>query len=215
MASTRPAGENSTTRSWPVSATQMCPVASVAMPAGWSRFLPKVATRRPDGEYSARRSWPVSATQISPAGSAATPPGSASVCCPNARRKGGACASGPGADAQDAAVAVRASADDPEVNTVATSMPKPTRAISRGRRPRRRDKMPIDQQSNPSRPVIAKRLGRLGRDDATLSFHGGRSGGDLPVPQGGRGHQGGYRGGRVRGGHPAAFGARTGRTLLG
>ena len=103
------------------------------------------------------RSWPVSATQISPTGSAATPPGPASAGAPNARRKGGACASGLGGPGSaDTAGAVRASADDPGVKVAATSMPKPTRAITRGRLPRRRDKKPIDQQSNLSRPVTAK-----------------------------------------------------------
>jgi hypothetical protein len=51
---------------------------------------------------------------------------------------------------------VRASADDPGVKVAAVSRPKHTRAITRGRRPRRRDKKPIDQQSNLSGPVTAK-----------------------------------------------------------
>ena len=67
MASTRPAEENSTTRSWPVSATQTCPAAS------W-RFRPVVQAVAeggqlpPGGGELHHPVWPVSATQMPPAG---------------------------------------------------------------------------------------------------------------------------------------------------
>ena len=125
-------------------------------PACWSRFLPKAASTRPAAENSTTRLWPVSATQTCPAGSTATPAGCASACCPSALANRGACASGSGR------------AGEPEATGTATSMAAstlpPAMAIARDRRPRHRDFRPlIDEQSNPFRPVAAKRSAPAGR----------------------------------------------------
>src|SRR6185312_13862751 len=182
---TRPAAENSTTRPWPVSATQTCPAASTATPAGRSRFWPKAASTRPAAENSTTRPWPVSATQTCPAASTATPAGrsrfwpKAASTRPAAENSttrpwpvtatppGCASACSPKARANRGACASGSGPGEPEATGTATSMAAstlpPARAIARDRRPRHRDLVPlIDEQSSPLRPVAAKRSGRLG-----------------------------------------------------
>ena len=111
---------------------------SVAIPAGWSRFLPKVAAGHQTGRARDAVVPGVGYPNMAAGRIAGKAAGLGQRDCPKARRKGGACASGLGG-AADTADAVRASTDDPGVNEVATSMPRHTRRLPTAAGPRRRE----------------------------------------------------------------------------